>query len=120
MLTWRRVAPPGSAVTALIPQDYACVGRQVLLLVMPDLLAERVTVAEDDRDRRIRWPEDLGVQPHAVIGNDVDRTPSQLPERLVSGWIRPQPDAADGHLLGRDDSAGGCRRDTCYQASDAR
>jgi hypothetical protein len=60
------------------------------------------------------------VQPDAVIRNYIDRLPAQLTERLVSRGIRPQPDPADCNLFCGDDRAGGGRRDTRSQPSDAR
>jgi hypothetical protein len=53
------------------------------------------------------------VQHDAVVGDDLDWTATQLPEWLVSRRIWPKPDAADGHLLGGDDGAGGRSRYPC-------
>jgi len=93
-------------VAAQIPEDQPGHGGEVPALVVPDVLAQRVTVAEDDRDRGGLRAVDLDVQRHPVVGEHDSGPPPQLAERLVRLGIGLQPQPADRDLLRRERGSG--------------
>src|SRR6266496_1709786 len=105
--------PAGPPVAALVPEDQpapAAWRAEIAALVVPRALVERVSMAEDDRDRRVVRPIDLGVQRHAVVSEHGQLPAAKLAERLGRGWIRAQPDSAHRHLFRRDRGADRRRR----------
>ena len=78
-------------------QNTSRVAGQRLALVVPDVLAQRVPVAEDDRHRRVVRPADLDVQRHAVVGQH-----GQRPVRGAGPAARPRPGRAAAEPADRD------------------
>src|SRR6266516_1655908 len=83
--------PAGPPVAALVPEDQpapAAWRAEIAALVVPRALVERVSMAEDDRDRRVVRPIDLGVQRHAVVSEHGQLPAAKLAERLDRGADR--------------------------------